>query len=127
MADKGAREVRKFNPEGQQLLTFTHPSWTADYSNSNVCYPECLTVDAEGNIYVIEAFRVLKFNAQAQLQWIYDPKQSGGSIRISSYKDVVADAKGNVFFLDYEYTITCLDASNGQKQRSFSVKRRHIQ
>ncbi|SNC61671.1 conserved repeat domain-containing protein/Por secretion system C-terminal sorting domain-containing protein [Hymenobacter gelipurpurascens] len=124
VADKGAREVRKFSPQGQQLLTFTHAKWTADPSISRDSYPENLTIDAAGNVYVVEPLRILKFNAQAQLQWIYDPiiSRTESVVTLSAYKDIVTDVKGHVFILDGAYDVMTLSANTGELQQTFSIK-----
>ncbi|GAB3222423.1 hypothetical protein GCM10027346_00190 [Hymenobacter seoulensis] len=125
VADRGAREVRKFSPSGQLLLTFTHPHWVSDEYAYRDNYPISLTVDAAGNVYALEYTRTLKFNTQAQLQWVYDPRDywtTGGVFGISGGRDIAINSQGLVFCLDYGHTVTVLDAATGKKQRSFSVK-----
>jgi outer membrane protein assembly factor BamB len=60
-------EVRKYSPQGQLLFTFSEPGTRPGQLEN----PRKVAVDAEGNCYVVDAHRLLKFDARGQVQWQY--------------------------------------------------------
>jgi sugar lactone lactonase YvrE len=120
LADHGAGEVRKLSPSGQLLLTFKDRYWR----ECSLYNPTDLTVDAAGNIFVLDDLRLQKFNAQGVQQWEYAlPVVVTPGVPAVHPWAVRADVAGNVYYLNSDYSITKLSAT-GQVLQTIVLSQR---
>lgn len=117
VGDRSAGEVRKYGPTGQPLLAFRDRHWQP----CSIFNPDDLTVDAAGNIVVLDAIRVQKFDAQGVQQWEYAPLVTAQFGRPDvSLLSVQTDAAGNVYCLNSNFIITQLSPA-GQVLRTIDL------
>jgi sugar lactone lactonase YvrE len=102
VVDFGGGEVRKYNPEGQVLLTFGKTGLLP----GQLYQPTSLRVNDAGSIYVIEqsSSRLQKFDAQGKLEWVFDtaPNPTNTILRADG---LGLDQAGNAYVLESDFAV----------------------
>ena len=101
-------QVRKYTAAGQLLFTFGVPGT----QQGQIDGLRSLTVDITGNIYLTDAQRLKKFNAQGQFQWQFTPTNIhyGAPARPI---DVDAGRDGRLFLVQSDANILEINPATG--------------
>lgn len=122
LAEYGAHRIRKIAPDGTvSTVAGSGVAGGADGSamEAQFNYPRCITVDAQGNLYVGETYRIRKITPDGTVSTLAGGSQgyvdaAGAEAKFDSIADLTIDTQGFLYAADYFNSVIRKISSSGE-------------